>query len=481
MDEKTINEFGVDGFTLMEIAGTRAADFILSEIPSGSHGIFFCGKGNNGGDALVIARLLSQQDYNITVCFLSGTGELSTDADKSHRLLQKLDTEIEILDWDDFTPKEYDFVVDGMLGTGLNSSVRAPYSDAIEWINNQRSPVFSLDVPTGLNADSGQIMGTAVQADFTLSFGALKIGFYLNEGFDITGDVILCELSFPNKYKNPTAYLIDKSWFEANSFSPQKRDHKYAEGVLYIIAGSEGLTGAGILTAKSAWSAGLGAVVLITPKGLLNIYEKQLEQIIKKPVGDRDDMVFKESHLEEVMEILNEKPGKLLIGPGLGRHSETITFTQKFLKQFGGDAVIDADAIFALSELDHWEKPESATWILTPHPGELKTLVKTDLNDGLARLQATKKLSTEKDLTLLSKGMPSMVGTESGDAYLTEVDTRVFSRAGFGDVLAGKTAAFWLKFSSAEIACCHALLNGHTRSIQYYSSNSGSLEPNDII
>lgn len=481
MDEKTISEFGIDGFTLMEIAGTRATDIIMSEVPGGSHGIFFCGKGNNGGDALVIARLLSQQDYKITVCFISGSDDLSPDADKNYQLLQKLDAEIEILNWENFTPKEYDFVVDGMLGTGLNSDVRAPYSDAIEWINQQDSPIFSLDVPTGLNADSGQIMGAVVQADFTLSFGALKTGFYLNDGYDITGKVILCELSFPNKYINPTAFLIDEYWVEANSTSPQKRKHKYAEGVLYIIAGSEGLTGAGIMSAKSAWSAGLGAVVLITPKGLLDIYEKQLEQIIKKPVGDREDMFFKEFHLDRVMDILDGKPGKLLIGPGLGRNTETIRFTQKLLKQFSGDAVIDADALFALSQLDQWEKPEEASWILTPHPGELKTLVKAGVNDGLARLQVTKKLSTEKNITILSKGMPSIVGTESGDAHLTGYDTRVFSRAGFGDVLAGKTAAFWLKYSSAEIACCRALIDGHKKSLQYFATNSGSLEPNDII
>ena len=481
MDEKTISEFGIDGFTLMEIAGTRAADFIMSETASESHGIFFCGKGNNGGDALVIARLLSQQDYNITVCFISGTVDLSPDADKNYRLLKKLDTEIEILDWKNFNPKEYDFVVDGMLGTGLNAEVQAPYSDAIEWINNQESLVFSLDIPTGLNADSGKIMGTAVQADFTFSFGALKTGFYLNEGFDIAGEVILCELSFPNKYKNPTAYLIDESWVEANTPTPKKRNHKYDEGVLYIIAGSEGLTGAGILAARSAWSTGLGAVVLITPKGLLEIYEKQLEQIIKKPVGERDELFFKQSHLEGVQKILKEKPGKLLIGPGLGRRKDTIRFTQELLKNFAGDVVIDADALFALSEMENWEKPETANWILTPHPGELASLVKKNLTNDRERLNSVSALAAEKNITILSKGMPGIIGTENGKSYITGYDTRIFSRAGFGDVLAGKTSAFWQLSGSAEIAGFKALIDGKQKAEAFYSIQSGVLEPIDII
>lgn len=481
MDEKTISEFGIDGFTLMEIAGTRAADFILSEMPRNSHGVFFCGKGNNGGDALVIARLLSQQNFNITLCFLSGTGDLSPDADKNFQLLHKLDANIEILNWEDFTPKEYDFIVDGMLGTGLNAEVRAPYSDAIEYINKQKTPVFSLDVPSGLNADSGEIMGMAVQADFTLSFGALKTGFYLNEGFDTAGEVILCELSFPNKYKNPSAYLIDQDWVEANSPSQKKKKHKYDGGVLYIIAGSEGLTGAAVLAAKSAWSTGLGAVVLITPKGLLEVYEKQLVQIIKKPIGTLDNVYFKESHLDDVLEVLKEKSGKLLLGPGIGRQKETIQFTQKLLATFEGDSLIDADALFALSKWKNWDIPDSSNWILTPHPGELKGLLNKEVSNDHDRLQSVTKLARQKELTILSKGMPSIVGTETGTAYLTGYDTRIFSRAGFGDVLAGKVGAFWLTYSSAELACFHALLNGYKKSKQYFATNSGSLEPMDII
>jgi NAD(P)H-hydrate epimerase len=398
MDEKTISEFGIDGFTLMEIAGTRAADFIQSEISSGSHGIFFCGKGNNAGDALVIARLLSQQNYTITLCFLSGRDDLSADTQKNLELLHKLDEDIEIMDWEDFSPKDYDFVVDGMLGTGLNSNVREPYDKAIEWINNQQAPVFALDVPTGLHADSGRILEAAVQADYTLSFGALKTGFYLNHGYDCSGEVVLCELSFPNKYKTPTASLISREWVDDLSPSPQKNAHKYDGGVLYVIAGSEGLTGAGILAAKSAWSAGLGAVVLITPKGLLEIYEKQLVQIIKKPVGNRDDQWFKPSHLEKVLSIIEEKPGKVLIGPGMGREADTVNFAQQFLQKFEGDVLIDADGLFALSEMDSWEKPDASNWILTPHPGELKSLIKDEVKDDYNRLKLTKAKASKKIL-----------------------------------------------------------------------------------
>lgn len=482
MDKRTISEFGISAFTLMEIAGTRAADFIQSEVPAKGHGIFFCGKGNNAGDALVIARLLSQMDFKITICFLSGKKDLSSETGKNLELLNKLEAEIRIINWENFQPENYDFIVDGMLGTGLSSEVRAPYSEAIEWINNQQEiPVFALDIPTGLHADSGQIMGAAVQADVTLAFGALKTGFYLNEGFDLTGEVVLCELSFPNQYKKPTAYLIDQDWVDANSPDTFKQKHKYDGGVLYIIAGSEGLTGAAVLVAKSAWAEGIGAVILITPKGLLEIYEKNLVQIIKKPIGEAADKFFKESHLKEVQEILAEKPGKLVIGPGLGRNEETVKFTLQLLENFEGDTIIDADALFALSQRDNWNRPDKANWILTPHPGELTSILKADISDGFERMNQLSKKAKEHKITILGKGLPSVMGTVSGECYLTGYDTRIFSRAGFGDVLAGKIGAFWLKFNSPELACLHALLNGYQNSKQFDERSSGFLEPLDII
>lgn len=479
MDKKTI-DLGIPGFTLMEIAGTRASDVIRSHITQNSHGLFFCGKGNNAGDALVVARLLSQQNFTISVFFADGTDDLSPDAQHNLELFKKIQGDINFPDWDEVRAGNYDFIVDGMFGTGLNSEIRPPYSETIEWINQQSIPTFALDVPSGLHADSGKIMGTAVQADYTLSFGALKTGFYLNSGFDHTGEITLCELSFPNKHKNASTFAIDRQWVDANSPTPSPRKHKYDGGVIYLIAGSEGLTGAASLTAQSAWANGAGAVIIITPRGLISSYQN-LIQIIKKPIGDRNDIYFKSSHVVEVLAVLQDKPGKLIIGPGLGREPETIDFTQQILQSFEGDAVIDADALFALSGMSKWTRPASTKWILTPHPGELSRLLKEDFHDDYKRMKAVADKVASEEITILSKGLPSIVGTESGKAYLTTYDTRMFSRAGFGDVLAGKIGSFWLMYNSSELACFHALLAGHEKATQYFTDHSGFLEPLNII
>lgn len=482
MDERTINEFGIDGFTLMEIAGTKAADFILSEIDYRSHGLFICGKGNNAGDALVVARILSEKDHPVTICFVGGTDSLSKDTSKNFELLKKLKGNITFVEWDsDFDFREYDFVVDGMFGTGLNSEVRAPYDEVINEVNQSNKTVFSLDLPSGLHADTGRKMGNAVLADFTITFGAQKTGFYLNEGYEHSGEIVLCELPFPNHFKEKSAYLIHEDWLSKSNAHPKQREHKYDGGVLYIIAGSEGLTGAAVLAAQSAWGTGVGAVVLITPKGLLNIYEKNLTQIIKKPVGTDTDTHFSTSHFEQVQSILNEKPGSLLIGPGLGRDPETINFVQELLSDFSGNVVIDADALFALSESDSWKKPDNANWILTPHPGELKNLLASEIQDGFDRLIQVSKTAKEEDITILSKGFPCILGTTSGDTYLTGYDTRIFSRAGFGDILAGKVSGYLLALKVSDSACIKALIDGKQKAGIHFNNLNSELEPIHLI
>ena len=479
LDERTISEFGIDGFTLMEIAGTRAADFILQHIEAESHGLFVCGKGNNAGDALVVARILSEQDIQCSVLFVSGTDDLSEDCSKNLNLLQKLKKDITFYQSMAEFPESFssDFIVDGMLGTGLNSEVRPPYKEAIEWINDQKAPVFSMDIPTGLSADSGEVLSVAIEADYTLAFGTLKQGFFIDSGYDVCGEIIFCELPFPSIFKNSTTFLIDDEWVDQfRSLSPQRK-HKYDGGVLYIIAGSEGLTGAAILATKSAWSTGLGGVVLITPNGLLEIYEKNLVQIIKKPVGNSFDFYFTPNHLEEIKAIIAEKPGSVLIGPGLGRHSETNVFVRSFLTEFSGNVVIDADALFAISEVELIQKPKKAEWILTPHLGELKKLSGDDSEN---RMTIAKNLASKFDATIVSKGLPSIV-FNSNKILMTGYDTRIFSRAGFGDVLAGKVAGYWLQQKNPELAAVFALLDGKEKADHHILVSETALEPLDII
>lgn len=486
VDRRTIEEVGIDGFTLMEVAGSSAAKILLVEHPDLSHGLYLCGKGNNGGDALVVARYLLQNNISATIVFLGGTDDLSPDAQKNWELLQQFGAGGKLThyeSWDDFieAKSDWDFIVDGMLGTGLNSDLRSAYLQAVQWANEQAALVFSMDIPTGLHADTGQMMGGCIEANQTFAFGGHKQGFYLEEGPAHTGTVTYCELPFPNQFKSSSnTFLLDESWVPQSKTQPGQ--HKYASGVLYIIAGSEGLTGAAQLAARSAWAEGLGAVILVCPRGLLSIYEQTLPSIIKKPVGTKSDACFTEQHLPEVLEITKEKEGAVLIGPGLGRQEETVQLTADFLSQNTRDTVIDADALWALAQQSSdWNKPAEAEWLLTPHPGELARFSEQAISSDYKRLTFVQNLSSNKKITVLSKGMPGIIGTYSGKCYLTNYDTRYFARAGSGDVLAGKAGAFLALGHPPDESAARALLHGKQKLDRYLRDRKDLPEPKDFI
>ncbi|NGP88407.1 NAD(P)H-hydrate dehydratase [Fodinibius halophilus] len=484
IDQKTIQNIGIDGFTLMEVAGKSASQLLLDQYSELSNGLYLCGKGNNAGDALVLARYLLQNDIKASIVFISGSDDLSEDTRTNLQLLHKYDqhNRLKIYEsWNDAKPLDtFDFVVDGLLGTGLNSDVRGKYAEAIQWCNHQQTPVFAMDIPTGLHADSGEIMGIALQADHTYSFGGRKQGFYLGDGPNLTGKIDYCELPFPNKYKQDChSFLLDESW-NSTEISPTGK-HKYDSGVLYVIAGSEGLTGAAIMATKSAWAEGIGAIVLICPRGTLPIYEQTLPSIIKKPVGDRDDFFFKKKHIQKSLQIIGEKEGALLIGPGIGRDKSTIEFVQSILEENSKPTLIDADGLWCLSQLTEWPKPHDRNWILTPHPGELSKLTAENFDTDYQRLQIVQQISQKEGVTLLSKGMPGIIGTPEPKSYLTNYDTTPFARAGNGDVLAGKIASYLALGYSPDTSCAMGLLNGKQKLDHLLKQSQEVPEPTDFI
>lgn len=469
----------------METAGLQAARWIGSRTDEGSTGLYICGKGNNAGDALVVARYLSMHEkHACTILMLSGEDDLSPDTNKNLTLLKTLsqqDVTINFIKTLKSIPDEkWDYIIDGMLGTGLTSDLRSPYDETVSWINSnsENHPVYSIDIPTGLNADHGKIMGNVVRADSTLSFGARKLGFFFNSGPDVTGEIVQFHLSFPDYHLKSTATALLPEHMKQLPSITRSAVHKYAKGVLYIIAGSEGLTGAAIMSAKSAWKSGVGAVFLFTPKGLLPIYEKTLPEIIKIPVGEPGENSFSGAQSDTVLETLNKRHGTLLIGPGIGRRTETLEFAEKILTGFQGQVVVDADALLSIKKA---KKPKDSSWIITPHPGEVRQLDK-QVSEDFERVAWSKKFSTAHGITVVSKGTPTIVGTQEGNLYITGYDTRIFARAGFGDVLSGKIAGLLAICNDAELSTLHALLDGHRKALDAKNRNPDTVvEPQHLL
>lgn len=490
IDQQTINDLGIDGFTLMEVAGSKTADHLLKLHNPTDHGVFLCGKGNNAGDALVAARYLIQHNIHTTVVFIGGTEDLSPDCQKNFELLTRISEHKEHAGtlnihphWQHFKKNSAtcDFIVDGMLGTGLSSPLRDDYQQAVKWANKCLSPVYAIDIPTGIHGNTGQIMGAAIKASQTFTYGIHKQGCYLEEGPDHCGEIVFCELPFPNYLKKESStFLLDD--YLLNQQPPPKPRHKYEAGVLYVVGGSKGLTGATVLAAQSAWNEGLGAVTIVTPEGNLPVYENLLPQIIKQSIGSASDHHFTSSHVNQVLKTVKKKEGTVLIGPGLGRDAETVQFVLQFLNQFKGKAVIDADALWALGQAKSWEKPAQSNWVLTPHPGELSKLDNIEITTGSERMAFIQKMAVEKKVTIVSKGWPVIVGTPNQHMYITTYDTRIFARAGFGDVLAGKISAQWALGHSMLESSAKGLLSGKQKGHKLLQENPNHhLEPKDLI
>lgn len=495
LDAYTIDNFGISGFTLMEIAGAKSAQHILKEIPYRARALVLCGKGNNAGDALVIARHLFRNGISSIIVFLMGTENLSPSTQRNFELLnqfneiyqrEKESSSIHFIDsWDKdlIDQQSFDFIIDGMLGTGISSEIRGDFRKAIEWANQSGLPIYAMDIPTGLHTDSGEELGIAIHACKTFTFGMLKTGFYFNEGPKVSGDVVYVDLGFPHLRQNSSKnYLIDESWINIQETPQHTVRHKYEAGVLYIIAGSEGLTGAAMLAAKSAWAEGLGAVIMIMPRGLTEIFETNLIQQVKHPVGQRDDYWFKPEHVTDIKNFIGMRKGTILLGPGLGRHQETITFVHNLLDHQPGNIVIDADGLWCLAQLNEWPDHSLADWILTPHPGELKTLTGKEVDNPYIRMTIAREFSLKEGITTISKGMPSIVSNSFGQCFITNYDTTIFARSGFGDVLAGKTAAKRALDYSTSLSSIMALIDGKKKYDNFVSTNPiHKIEPLNLI
>ena len=468
LDQLTINEFGIDGFTLMEIAANGAASHIQKKEGSIRKGLYLCGKGNNAGDALAVARYLANDaGHSIKLLFLLGDEDLSPDADKNLKLLHQLRKNGDDISFlkkvDEAFSEEYDYIVDGIFGTGLNSELRDPLPGFINRLNTKNTTVYSMDIPSGLNADSGNIHGACIQADFTFTFGTNKLGLYLHAGPDVSGEVIFINLPFPNYLNHSKTVLIDETLIKALPDITRTARHKYEYGVVHILAGSEGLTGAAVMAAKSAWKQGAGTVFLYAPQKLMPVYESLLPQIIKISVGDEKDAFFKPSHIKKIIANIENKPGLLLAGPGIGTDSKTKDFLADLLTQHEGFTLLDADALANWETLSNLPDEQKKKWLLTPHIGEAVNYLGAQFNSDKSRLHWSQSFVKKHGCSLLLKGNPVYFVTSDGTTFLTKYDTSAFARAGFGDVLSGAIAALAGISSNQSLAVIKSLWDGYQK------------------
>jgi hydroxyethylthiazole kinase-like uncharacterized protein yjeF len=453
MDRQTIESFGLPGRILMENAGLGTTRILLDRFDHLSDinvGVV-AGRGNNGGDGFVIARYLVQKDIPVTVYLLGTKDQVGGDAESNLKLLEPLNVTVkEIENAEQFENQksplhQHSLWVDAIFGTGLNSDVRGYFKDVIEFINQSNKPVLSVDIPSGLNADTGQPCGISVCAHATATFGFAKIGHMTFPGVSYTGDLDVVDIGIPPhivKSVNPLQVLLTPELI-CKKLAPRAPDtHKGDTGHLLVVAGSTGKTGAAAMTATSAIRSGAGLVTLGVPKQLNPIVETLVVEAMTWPLPDTDEGLLDESAFDEIMGLLSGKQA-LALGPGIGISKGIRSLLRRIVKECSVPMVIDADGLNALAGYTDILTEAMAPIILTPHPGEMARLVNaTPREIQKDRVSSARHFSQQFNVHLVLKGARTVIAHPDGSVFINPTGNSGMASGGMGDVLTGMIAGF---------------------------------------
>ncbi len=472
MDRMTIHEIGIPGAVLMENAARGAARTFLEHFdpPERSGVLVICGPGNNGGDGYVAARYLSQAGLQVKVIVTGESRKISGEALSNLQIIRRMGMDIrEAPDPDGWKKvrrylKECDYVIDAILGTGLNSPVRGYYGQVIKEINRASKPVMAIDIPSGLNADTGMVMGAAVRADLTVTFGYPKLGQVLFPGVDMVGRLVRIDIGIPDMVSarvRSQCRILEPDDFSGLFYEGERDIHKGARGHLLLLAGSTGKTGAAALAALGALRAGAGLVTLGVPKGLNSILEAKLTEAMTVTLPETPEGTLS---LEAEAEIFRLMEGKsaVALGPGLSQNPQTSELVRKIVKGCGLPMVIDADGLNALAMDKGSMEGLGREKILTPHPGEMGRLAGLKANEVQGdRVGIASRFAREHGCCLVLKGARTVIAEPDGGISLNPTGNPALSSGGSGDVLTGLISGFLARgWDSASAASAGVYLHG---------------------
>jgi NAD(P)H-hydrate epimerase len=472
LDRRTIVEAGVPGTALMERAGEGIVACMERQFgPSKNKSIaIFCGKGNNGGDGLVAARLLHGKGAKIRTWLLTPPSDLSRDAAVMHRRLvraggRSIMAPFTLDDRVHGAVRDSHLVIDALFGTGLSSDVTGQYKAAIALMNESGRPIVAVDIPSGIHADDGRVLGIAVRASLTVTFGLPKLGLYLRAGIDHAGMVNIVDIGIPATYLNAldshVVLLTDEAVQRALPRRPLSA-HKGTFGHAGIIAGSPGKTGAAALAAQAALRIGTGLVTVATPSGVSDILEAKLLEVMTCPLPQTTARTLARSALDPILSFMQTR-NAIAIGPGLSTHPETVELVQSLMKHLDRPAVLDADALNALAGKPALLTECKTPPVLTPHPGEMARLEPgaTAQSINADRIGTARRFARDRGIFLTLKGARTVIARPDGLAAICPTGNPGMATAGTGDVLTGMVAGLLAQgVSQWDAACASVYLHG---------------------
>jgi NAD(P)H-hydrate epimerase len=428
---------------LMERAGAQAALVALNRYVDATRWTIVAGGGSNGGDGRVMARHLREAGKDVRIVDAKA-GETDLGAP--------------------------DVIVDALFGTGFSGEPRPDAAALIERVNGAGAPVFAIDLPSGVDASTGEIAGAAVTADATVTFHAPKVGVVVAPGRFHAGVVHVADIGLE---RSDTEHRLVTTEAPARVPRRSERDNKYTAGHVLVVGGSRGLTGAPSLSARAALRADAGYVTVAAPESTLPVFEQRLVEAVKRPLPERDGVVT-EKAAETVLE-LAQKASAVALGPGLGRGDGPHALVQRLLAELELPVVVDADALFELEPGD-WPAPR----VLTPHEGELGRLLGRESREVAAhRLASAREAAERFRCVVVLKGADTIVAAPGRGVLVSALGLPSLATAGTGDVLTGIVAAFLAKGVEPQLAAAAAAAAQQRASVE--APQRAGLVASDVI
>ena len=490
IDRRSIRDFGMPGTVLME----NAASAIMAEMEKFFDGLghlkvgIICGKGNNGGDGLALARRLSIRGVPVRVALLAPFSAVSGEAKVNLSVLRKMDVEIvqnastrslaDIIAWSDV-------LVDAMLGVGLSSPLKGVYAQAVNMMNASGRHIVAVDIPTGIDADTGAVMNTAVEADLTVTMALLKRGLVLYPGARHAGTIRVADIGIPAEVvekEGVSLSLLDRGSAWGVMATRRGDAHKGDYGHLMVIAGSPGKAGAAVMAARGALRTGAGLVSVAAPNALVPVIQSQRVEAMCVPSAESIEGTLGIGSADELMKAADAMSA-VAIGPGLSTHFETVQVVRELIPRVTSPLVIDADGLNALAGHTDILKRVKAPVILTPHPGEMGRLLGMPAAEVQKdRIGAASGFARTFKVTLILKGAGTVVAVPDGRVFINSSGNPGMATGGTGDVLTGMIGGLLAQGLTAEQAACLGVyLHGLAGDLAATEKGEAALIAGDVI
>ncbi len=476
-DLYTIENEPVSSIQLMERAASRCTDWILQHFDPDTEFLVFCGKGNNGGDGLAIARMLCARNWHPCVYILENNAEGSKDFQANFQQLESINKESKgIMERGDIPViKKNQVVIDALFGSGLNRPLENIAATLVNHINESGAPIISIDIPSGLFADKNSTGLPVIRASYTLSFQTPKQAFLLAENANFTGEIVVLDIGLHREFEQNTSsrfILLKKKDIKSIIKSRKKFSHKGNYGHAAVFAGSFGMMGAAILAVKGCLKSGAGKVTAAIPACGVDIIQISVPEVIC--LSDQE-----KNHINHPADV--SQYDAVGIGPGIGMHPDTIQWFEQIITSSHKPLVLDADALNIISSKPELFQRIPAGTILTPHPKEFERLFGKADND-FERIELALQKAAQLSIYIILKGYHSFIGCPDGKGFFNSTGNPGMATAGSGDVLTGILTSLLAQGYVQGDACkAGVFLHGLAGDIAAVEHSESGLIAGDII